>query len=830
MKKIIIQILGFCFLPAIIFAQQPQSYGKKQGGNVGTGAPGGEVIGRVTSANSDKGVGFASVEVLNESDSSLAAGVLSRDNGDFTVDQLHFGKFILRINFVGSNALYHPFLLTAKNPSMDLGNFKLESSAVTLKGITINASTPPYTMSLDKKVFDASKSLISGGGDATDVLKQIPSVNVDIDGNVTLRNGTPKIYIDGKQTILTLDEIPAESIDKVEVITNPSSKYDAEGMSGIINIILKKNRKPGYNGMLRAGGDTRGGANVGANLSVYKNPFNFTMSYFLHRRDQPYTETSTRDNIAGNNFLDQYTDGSRNGTFQMGALGFDYFLSNRNTISLNGRMGGGDRITNETLKSSFLDNTQTLDSLSDRVTYNKNHFKFYNADLGFKHTFKKSGHNLTADFNLQTFTNGGNGNFQTNFFDKQGNPLPDAATQTNYSSGKSSYFTGQVDYVNPLTDKSKLEAGLKTTLRNYNSTYNVYDLDSTGYNFNNYLSSDYTFNENIYAAYVQFSSQFNKLSYQLGLRGEDYVYDGAIPSKSLSFKPVNDKPGLYPSAYFTYKLTDNDQLQLNYSRRVDRPDFWDRIPYINFADPQNLTEGNPDLKPQYTNSFEFSYNKLFGNSSNFMATIYLKNTIDEITDYTEPFNNSRDTLISYSINANTNNSYGTEFTLYTPLTKWWNITANMNLYQTNISANVKSTSFSNSKFSWFAKLNSDMKLPSHFSIQIDGNYNSPIATPQGTVKEFGFVDLGIKKDFLKKKNASVNLSLTDVFNTRERETSYAIPDVFTQNSIEKRSSRFLRLNFTYNFGKQNLQLFRKKENKSQQSTQGGEDQLTPDQQ
>ena len=835
MKKLITQIIGFCFFPALVFAQQPQSNGGgqgayKKGGYTGTGAPIGEVIGRVISAKSDKGVGFASVEVLNARDSSVVAGVISKDNGDFTVDQLHFGKFILKINFVGSKPVFHPFLLTPKNSSMDLGNFKLSSSEVTLKGITINGTPPPYTMGLDKKVFDASKSLISGGGDATDVLKQIPSVNVDIDGNVTLRNGTPKIYIDGKQTVLTLDEIPAESIDKVEVITNPSSKYDAEGMSGIINIILKKNRKPGYNGMLRAGADSRGGANIGANLSAYKNPFNFTLSYFLHRRDQPYTETTTRDNIAGNNWLDQYTNGSRNGTFQMGALGLDYFLSNRNTISLNGRIGGGDFITNETLKSNFEDSTQTLDSLSNRVTYNKNHFNFYNADLGFKHTFTKSGHNLTADFNLQTSTNGGNGDFVTNFFDKQGNPLAgDAATQTNYSNGKSTYFTGQADYVNPLTDKSKLEAGLKTTMRTYNSTYNVYDLDSTGYNFDNYLSSDYTFNENIYAAYAQFSSTWNKLSYQLGLRGEDYIYDGTIPSKSLSFKPVSDKPGLYPSAYFTYKATDNDQFQLNYSRRVDRPNFWQRIPYINFADPQNLTEGNPDLKPQYTNSFEFSYNKLFGISSNFMTTIYLKNTVDAITSYTEPFNNSSDTLISYSINANTNNSYGAEFTLYTPLTKWWNITANMNLFQTNISANVNSTSFSNSKFSWFAKLNSNMMLPSHFSIQVDGNYNSPMATPQGTVKEFGYVDVGLKKDFLKKRNLSVNLSLTDIFNTRERETTYAIPDVFTQFSVEKRASRMVRLNFTYNFGKQNLQLFRKKENKSQQSNQGG-DQVSPDQQ
>ncbi|HUZ61472.1 MAG TPA: TonB-dependent receptor [Hanamia sp.] len=829
MKKFIGFIIVFCITPAIIFAQKPKQQAYGQRNFMGRGPAIGQVIGRVLNGKNNKGIGFATVEVLRAKDSSLVTGVLSKDNGDFTIDQLPLGNFILHVNFVGSNAIYHPFVLTPDNSSIDLGNFKLTSAAVTLHGVTINANPPAYTMSLDKKVFDASKSLVSAGGDATDVLKQIPSVNVDIDGNVTLRNGTPKIYIDGKQTILTLDEIPAESIAKVEVITNPSAKYSAEGMSGIINIILKKNRKPGINGLLRAGGDSRGGANVGANLSVYKNPLNFTMSYFLHQHAQPSTETLSRHNIIGNNWLDQNTDGKRSGTFQMGQIGLDYYVTNRNTISLNGRMGGGNFITNQTLKSSFLDSTLNLDSTSNNITYNKNHFQFYSGDLGFKHTFAKEGHNLTADFNLQTFTNGGNGNFLTQFFDKTGNPIPGNLVQTNNSNGKSSHFSGQVDYVNPLTDKSKLEAGLKTTMRNYSSTYDVYDVDSTGSFFNNYLSSDYTFDENIYAAYLQFSSQWDKLSYQLGLRSEDYVYSGAIPSQSLKFKPVSDKPGLYPSAYLTYKLTTFDQIQLNYSRRVDRPNFWQRIPYINFSDPQNLTKGNPDLKPQYTNSFELAYNKLFGISSNFMTTFYFRNTLDQITRYTEPFNNSSDTLITYSINANTNNSYGAEFTLATPLTKWWDITANMNLFQTNISASVKSVSFSSSKFSWFAKLNSNMKLPSHFSIQIDGNYNAPIATPQGISKEFGYVDIGIKKDFLKKKNASVNLSLSDIFNTREHENSYAIPDVFTQNSVEKRASRFVRLNFTYNFGKQNFQLFRKKQNKSQQSNQGGENDLIPQQ-
>jgi hypothetical protein len=200
MKKLIRLIIGFCIFPSLVFAQQTQPRGNTQGKYGATGTPIGQVIGRVVSSRTNKGIGFATIEVLRAKDSSQVTGVLSGDNGDFTIDQLPPGKFILQVNFIGTNSVFHTFVLTPGNLSLDLGNFKLTSSAVTLQGITITANTPAYTMSLDKKVFDASKSLVSAGGDATDVLKQIPSVNVDIDGNVTLRNGTPKIYIDGKQT------------------------------------------------------------------------------------------------------------------------------------------------------------------------------------------------------------------------------------------------------------------------------------------------------------------------------------------------------------------------------------------------------------------------------------------------------------------------------------------------------------------------------------------------------------------------------------------------------------------------------------------------------
>lgn len=821
-------LLGLFIPPAFLYGQgQPQGGGRSFGRGQGAAA-GGQVIGKVVESSTNKGIGYATVGVLKTGDSSVVSGVLSKENGDFTIESLAPGNYILRINFIGYTTLYHNFSITPKNNSQDLGNFKLSSNTATLKTVNVTADKPAYSMTLDKKVFDVSKSLTTVGGDATDVLKQVPSVNVDIDGNVTLRTGTPTIFVDGKRTTLTLDEIPAESIDRIEVITNPSSKYDAEGMAGILNIILKKNRKPGVNGSLRAGLDTRGGFNGGGNLNIYQNPFNVSLSYFAHSRKGPYSSTLERHNFFNDTWLNQNTEGDRGGLFQMGRLGIDYFIDNRNTLSLEGGIGGGSFNGDEELHSLYLNGGKGTDSSSIRNTYDDHSFRFYSGDLGFKHNFQKDGHTLTADLSLRKSNNPGHGNYETQFYDSEGNAMNEYLKQTNKTSGSSTYFEGQVDYTNPISEISKLEAGLKTSIRSSNSIYNVFDIESGKSLFNDLLSSDYTFDEDIYAAYAQFSSQFSKFGYQLGLRAEQYVYDGAIPSQDLTFKPESDKLGLYPSMYLTYKFTPKDQVQLNYTRRVDRPNFWQRIPYTDYSDPLNLRTGNPDLKPEYTNSFELSYNKFIG-QSNLMATLYYHNTNNSITRYTEPFNDSKDTLISYSINAKTSNSYGAEFTLQTQITNWWNVTGNLNLFQTDLTANVKSQQLSNSKFSWFGKLNSNMKLPADFSVQLSGEYNAPIATPQGTLKRFGSMDIGLKKDFLKRKNASVTLSVSDLFNTERHESYNTIPDVYEQNSIRRRASRFLRLNFTYNFGKQNFQLFKRKNNKSQQQGQSSEQDMAPEQ-
>ena len=826
MKKRIGLLVALCILPAIIFAQQSATPATQIN----------QINGKIIDAQTHKGIGFATVSVLKAKDSSVITGVLSKENGDFEINHLPIGQLILRINFIGYNIIYYPFSITSKSSSQDLGNFKLSISTAALKAVNITAETPAYSMSIDKKVFDVTKDLISAGGDATDVLRQIPGVNVNIGGTVTLRNGIPNIFVDGERSPLPLGEIPASNIAKVEIITNPSAKYDAEGASGIINIVLKKSHKPGISGQVFTRADTRGGYNEGADLNFSKKPFNVSLSYFFHDRNGPYTQTLTRHNLFDDSWLTQNSRGVDNGNFQIGRVGLDYFLDNRNTISLDGAVGGWSRKVHENLSTNYLDSNKFPDSTSLRNSFHGYSFLFYSGDINYTHHFRKKGHALTANADLRTFTNGGNGNYQTQFYDNTGEPIYEPNIQTNIIDGSTNYFVGEIDYVNPLTAQSKLEAGLKATFRNFTSNYNVFNVDSGNQVFNDLLSTDYTFHEGIYAGYLQYANRIKKFGYQFGLRAEEYRYSGAAPAKGATFSQADSKPQLYPSLFLSYKLTPEDQIQLNYSRRVIRPSFSQRIPYIDYSNPQNLQKGNPKLQPEYTNSFELNYNKIFG-ESNFLASFYFRNTHNLITTYTAPYNNSRDTVINYVFNAKENNDYGAEFTFQTQITNWWNILADLNLFHTSIMADIDSQNLSNHKLNWFGKLSSDMTLPANFEIQLSGNYiasvpnfvkdvsstegfstgndNAPTVTIQGTEKVFGYIDIALKKSFFKSKDLSAILSFSDILNTSKLEYNYFIPGLYVQNSIEKIKTRFIRLKLTYTFGSKNFKLLTHHKNPQQ---------------
>ncbi|MCL6524810.1 MAG: TonB-dependent receptor [Thermoflavifilum sp.] len=818
MKKIFVYTILSLILSWNVYAQRPSA------GNMPRMAIG-QIYGKILDAQTGKPIEYATVTVLNPKDSSVVNGMLTRANGDFNIDHLPFGKFILKINFLGYQPLFRDVAITPSNAQQDLGNFRLSPAAQVLQGVSVTAQQPQYTMGIDKKVFNVEKSLTTVGGTATDVLRQVPSVNVDIDGNVTVRNATPQIFVDGKPTALTLDQIPADAIESIEVITNPSAKYDASGQGGIINIILKKNKKAGINGMIRLGAGTGDKYNAGADLAIRQNPINFYMNYNYFQNNETYTGTNTTqllssgDHNAYSNTL-QYTDGKNDRAFQFGRFGLDYYLDNRNTISFEQSFFGGHFSNPETLTTSYLNDQKDLLSSSIRNNLDKRNFRGIRSQLSYSHNFIKKDETFSAFFNYHVFHNDGSGNNFTNFYDSAGD-FQSSGEQRNNTNGKSTFVVSQADYANPIGEHGKLEAGLKSTIRNFSSVYNVYDIINNFPKFNDSLSNDYKYLESVSAAYVSFSNQVNQFGYQIGLRAEQSHYKGTLTSRDVSY--TNDYLSLFPSIYLTQKFGQHQELQLNYSRRIDRPNFWQLIPYIDYSNPQNQRKGNPDLKPEFINSFELNYNNQF-NKGNFLLSAYFRNSHHDITSVYVPLNG--DTLLTTFANANSTNTYGLELTLQNDITRWWSLTTNLNFYNTEIKAgNIQgdlakqgyqiSTNLNNNGFSWFAKVNSNMQLPKNFAIQLTGNYQAPLPTPQGKTLAFGNVDFALRKDFLKNRAASLTLSVSDIFNTRKFETQLT-RGLVVQDNIRHPESRILRVNFMYRFGKMDMQLFRKKQNNQQQ--------------
>lgn len=820
MQKIVTLCLGMMtsFL-SVVYAQEPAH----------KPAENGALYGKLVDASTNAPIEYASVALLRAADSSVATGMLSKPNGDFNFPEIPLGKYIMKVNFIGYETVYKTISLSGKNNSIDIGNIKLSANVRSLAGVEIVSEKPNFQMAIDKRVFNVDKNVSSVGGTATDVLKQVPSVNVDIDGNVSVRNGAPTIFVDGRPTTLTLDQIPADAIASVEVVTNPSAKYDAEGVSGILNIVLKKNRKAGINGQISGGLSSIGGGNAGLDLNIRREKFNLSLSYNLRSRQGSARSHLFRKNIGTDTttFLDQYNNGENGRRFQNGRIGFDWFMDNRNTFTIAQGITAGDFKDNSSLTLYDL-NAGRQQVRYGTGTDNQNHnFRNYSTQVGYKHTFAKQGHELTADFNYNYATSEDNSDYLLQYYNLSHEPI-DSPTipQQRYGrgGGNTTYITGQIDYVNPLTETSKIEAGLRTTTRKFNNQLNTKGKDFTSGDFvlDSSLSNDYHYSETINAAYVSYSGMAGNFGYQGGLRAEQSFYDGETRNISKSSYKIDYPVSFFPSLYLSQKFKGDHELQLNYSRRVRRPWFRDLLPNLEYT-AQSASRGNPALRPEFTNSFELSYLKDFNRKHNVLVSLYFRNTEKAITDfYTDTTltinGQTQKVVLSYPVNADTRNAYGAEFTVRNQILKGWDITTNFNLAQTKINASNLQNNLSNQGFIWFGKINSSTKLPWNSTLQVTGNYESKQILPQGERAAQYSADVAVRKEFLKKKNLVVSLALNDIFNT-DRNLTFTNTTTSEQERYRKRATRELRLNVAYRFGKMDTskRKTRKNEDQSQEN-------------
>ena len=876
-KKIL--LAGFLsLLLSKSFAQFPG------GGNGGQNMNLGHFYGRILDSATGKPLEDASVQltqskmdtVLKKRKDVIIAGMLTDKKGQFSLENLPvLATFKLKITAIGYKPIEQKVFFDINmgaassgdysslinGVDKDLGNIQLQTDAKQLEDVVVTADKPLFSMGLDRKVFNVEKNLTSIGGSAQDVMKNVPGLNVDIDGNVTMRNLPPQIFVDGRPTTMTLDEIPADDIETVEIITNPSAKFDASGGgAGIVNIVLKKNRKPGYNGTVRASLDSRGKPGIGGTINVKQQKVNIFASGALNYRKSISTVRTNRTDYLGADstaYLNQNDGPVNTGYFAFGRLGMDYLIDNRNTLTISGNIVHGHFTSNDVfdIVQDTITPTGSIENNGNRYTNTEFNFRNYAGTLSFKHNYAKPDKNLTADVNY-TYSRNDNENYYNS-------EIPPAYLQQVNGGGNTGYFTAQTDYSDPITKTTKLEAGARAAIRNFTSFTNTYDQGFLNVgspdSLINSLSNNYKYQDQVYAAYVTFSQEFKKFTYQVGLRAESSNYSGTLYD-TASVTPVSNKYplSLFPSVYLTYKLTDKQSIQLNGSRKVSRPGFFQLIPIINYSDPLNLTTGNPNLVPQFTNLFELSYQNQFNNNNTLIATVYFSNTNNLISNYTYETKNphptaySSDSVIFLTSYANASRSYttGFELTSTNKVNTWWDITTDINLYNATIDASNLSGDGNSNETSWFGKLSNTFKLPKKYSIQLSGFYTAKSLVPQssggngnafggqqqpnanGYLNPSGAVDIAIKKDFLKNNAASLTLQVADIFRTKTYSTFSSVYNetgslLYTQDYWRIRDPQLVRLNFNWRFGKTDISLFKRKDMKSEMENMQNMNSSTP---
>lgn len=865
MKNLLIVFcLSLCNYLAI--AQMPAG-----GPPAGMKAPEAKIFGKIVDENG-KAAEYASVVLLKttvdpatkQSKDVMVKGQTSEANGDFSFTEVPLSmgaKMKLKISLVGYKTLEVP--ITFAMPKMDgampkpgqqpdpavlaklmeafnkdMGNLKLEPDAQNLNGVTVTAQKALLEMDIDKKIFNVEKNIVSAGGTAVDVMRNIPSLQVDIDGNVKLRNAAPTIFIDGRPTTLSLDQIPADAIEKVEVITNPSAKYDASGsMAGILNVVLKKNKKTGINGMINAGADSNGGTNLMASLSIKEKKWGLTYTGMnMNMRNITNGNSERSSDIGGiySNIMQDITSKTK-GMMLINRFTVDYNISNRSTVSIGTVLGGGKfKPTEDILITNTIGATTTM---SNRLSESSREFKPQALTLGFRQAFPTAGEELTVDINYFGGDNNSNALYTTNYMNATGT-ITGTQLQKNIGTGQNKFITFQTDYVKPFKSGLNLETGLRAQI---NELQNVNDntlkpVGSDVFKSIASASTNYQSQNNIYAAYLSVSGKASKLfSYKLGLRAESSAYDGKLLNTGQKF--TNNYPvSLFPSVFLSKELSKTDQLQVSLTRRISRPNFFQLIPFVDYSDSLNITRGNANLVPEFTTSAELSYSKTLGTGT-FLSSLYFKKSTDLITRYLNqelnPISGKLDLINTY-INANSSINYGAEFTYTNKIQKWWDFTANLNLYNTKINtANIDNATNTPALWTAFGKINNNFSLPNKWVIQLSGDYqgktNMPVtqnqgfgppmsqaqSSSQGYIEPFYGIDLAVKKTFLKNDLASATLSVNDIFRSRGN-TQISYGEGFSQSYYRLANPQIVKLNISFRFGKMDTSIFKKNNNNSSQ--------------
>ncbi|MCE1166285.1 MAG: TonB-dependent receptor [Bacteroidetes bacterium] len=803
MKKTIKIIAIFLAITAFITVSTSAQTDKQKQKVKGSGKITGKVFDKETAAP----LTSATVQVFKMKDSSKVTGAETDDQGSYSMD-VPYGRYRVIISYISySSAIYNGVVVNATTPTQDVGTTNLSSSITSTQVIEVTAEKDFMETSIDKKVFNIEQSLITQGGTATDVLKTIPSVTVDADGNVSLRgNSNVKFLVDGRPSGMigtdptnALQQISANTIERVEVIDNPSAKYDPDGTSGIINIIMKKTEEAGYNGNVSVNAGTKDKYNTSLNLNYKNKNLNVYGSYNFRLFNMHGNGNTFRQNNFGDStfYFDQNSLQHFNMQGNMGTLGFDYSLSNNDKISLSGTYNNRQRSIDQTLHFNQLDGGMSLTSLYDRNNYEKHTGNGLDVTLSYDHKFSIPKEDLSAAVYYSSNKDDEVLNANQQNYDLGGNPLGNPILQNTYTNGKYQLGSFQLDYYYPLGDvkgDSRIEVGYKGTLRNTSSDFRSenYDYVLGAFVTENNLTNNFQYKEQIHSFYGLYANGYKDFKYQLGIRLEEALTKPELLSANQNYD--NNYFSFFPSFYLSQKFATTNELQLNYSRRINRPNLYMLNPFIDYSDPYNLRQGNPYLKPEYVNSFQFSYIKYLSFAS-VTGSLFYKQINDMMSRIVTVYPDGV-SLTSFQ-NLNNAKSYGAELTTSGHPFKWWNFNADLTYFRMIISGN-DNAALNNDNYSYTAKLMNNFSIAGLFDLQVSYNYQGPTVLAQGRMDPIQSFDIAIKKDILNGRG-SLGFRVSDLFN-QQRYVSETSGPGFVQDMTRVRDSRAAFLTFSYRFG------------------------------
>ncbi|MFC4873851.1 TonB-dependent receptor domain-containing protein [Negadavirga shengliensis] len=761
--------------------------------------------GRVQEAESGNPLEFANVALLDESDSSVVTGGMSDIDGAFSFVSKP-GSYILRVGFIGYDSHFQRLTLGDRR-NVNLGNIKLVYDAASLDEVTVEGVTSMFETDIDKRRYDVENSIVAEGATATELLETLPSIQVDDEGGISMRgSGDILIYINGRPSNLSGDDaesilaqFPANSIKSVELITNPSSRYDAAGVGGIINIILKKNERTGFNGQANVAIGTRDKYNAGVNLNYGAGKVNYYASYSFQDRRTFRESEAYRENFLPNisPVLDQDSYGERFDKTHLVRGGLDYNIADNKVFSFYAQGNFRDRTAFNELNQRSINSGGNLDSLFVRNQDDVRESTNLETGMSYDWEIDTLGQRLFTSLSFSRDERFQVENYEQLFYNNAHEEVPaNYLLQINDRPQTSDLYVFQMDYEKPFQNGGRLESGLKGTFGSWDRIQEFRQGDqSTGFEpvRNDTISDTFSFKEDVYAAYASYRNNTNNFGYQFGLRGE---YTETISFQGNNQRTVvNNYFNLFPSMYLSYDIGEEEAFTANYSRRISRPNLWSLSPFYRVRDLLNLSIGNPFLQPEMTDSYEFGYMKGWERLL-FNATVYHRYSTNVLTRIIRLGEDN--VAVQTRENANVRNNTGLELINQMQLTNWWDATVSGNFFYSEIIGDNIEQGFNNSNFSWTVSLLSNMAIPDLFTLQIQGNYRGPMVFPQGEIEPMWGVNAGIRKNVMN-DNATISLNVSDIFNTR----IFRIRNEdarFVQDRMFNRETRIGTLSFTYRFG------------------------------